>query len=29
MNIENCKEYDTENIGMENKLECKICADNY
>ena len=29
MNIENCKVYDTENIGMENKLECKLCEDGY
>ena len=29
MNIENCKIFDIENIGMENKLECKICEDNY
>ena len=29
MNIENCKIFDIENIGMENKLECKISEDNY
>ena len=29
MNIDHCKIYDIENINMENKLECKICEDNY
>ena len=29
MNIENCKTYNTENIRMENKLECKVCEDEY
>ena len=29
MNIENCKIYSIENIDIQNKLECKICEDNY
>ena len=29
MNIDNCKIYEFENINLENKLECKICEDNY
>ena len=29
MNIDHCKIYDIENTNMENKLECKVCEDNY
>ena len=29
MNIEHCKEYNIENINIKNKLECKICEDDY
>ena len=29
MNIENCQIYNTENIKINNQLECKICEEGY